>query len=137
MLLLVAAVPAARRLTFDQTIESFFAPQHPDIQLLKRTREVFGGDEFVIVAWRQPELLTDEAGTDPVEVTAETYALGFQQRFVEGGEVQPIAAVLLAGDVAAAAYEIGFGDIAEFLDLGEQISAGEHGLCWRVCSLYP
>ena len=49
LLLLAAALPTAGRLTFDQTIESFFAPQHPDIQLLKRTREVFGGDEFVIV----------------------------------------------------------------------------------------
>jgi predicted RND superfamily exporter protein len=87
MLLLVAAVPAARRLTFDQTIESFFAPQHPDIQLLKRTREVFGGDEFVIVAWRQPELLTDEAGTDPVEVTATAGAV--IRRLADGLSVVP------------------------------------------------
>ena len=64
-------------------------------------------------------------------------AFGLQQGLVEGGEVQPISAVLLAADIAAAADQIGFGDIAEFLDLGEQIGAGEHGLCWRVCSLYP
>jgi len=70
MLLLAVALPLASRLTFDQTIESFFAPQHPDIRLLKRTREVFGGDEFVVVAWRQEGLLTDEGGDDPVEVTA-------------------------------------------------------------------
>ncbi len=87
MLLLVAAVPAAQRLTFDQTIESFFAPQHPDIQLLKRTREVFGGDEFVIVAWRQPELLTDEAGTEPVEVTATAGAV--IRRLADGLSVVP------------------------------------------------
>jgi len=70
LLLLAAALPTAGRLTFDQTIESFFAPQHPDIQLLKRTREVFGGDEFVIVAWRQAGLLTSEDGEEPVEVAA-------------------------------------------------------------------
>jgi len=70
LLLLTVALPLASRLTFDQTIESFFAPQHPDIRLLKRTREVFGGDEFVVVAWRQEGLLTDEGGDDPVEVTA-------------------------------------------------------------------
>ncbi|MFN5437829.1 MAG: hypothetical protein ACK5ES_24940, partial [Planctomyces sp.] len=70
LLLLAAALPTAGRLTFDQTIESFFAPQHPDIQLLKRTREVFGGDEFVIVAWRQEGLLTSEDGEEPVEVAA-------------------------------------------------------------------
>ena len=54
---LVVCIPIAGRLTFDQTIESFFAPDNPDIQLLLESRQDFGGDEFVIVAWREPELI--------------------------------------------------------------------------------
>ena len=51
------AMPVAGRLSFDQSIESFFAPGNPDIKLLQRSRREFGGDEFVIVAWRQPDLI--------------------------------------------------------------------------------
>ena len=58
---LVVALPIAEKLTFDQTVESFFAPDNPDIQLLLRSRQDFGGDEFVIVAWREPGLIQ----TDP------------------------------------------------------------------------
>lgn len=62
-LLVVAccAVPVAGRLTFDQSIDSFFAPDNPDIELLKRSRREFGGDEFVIVAWRQDNLIIRDA----------------------------------------------------------------------------
>ena len=54
VIVVVAAIPIADRLEFDQTIDSFFAPDNPDIQLLKRSRADFGGDEFVIVAWHEP-----------------------------------------------------------------------------------
>ena len=57
VVLLLGAIPVANRLSFDQTIESFFPPANPDIQVLKRSRKDFGGDEFVIVAWHQPGLL--------------------------------------------------------------------------------
>lgn len=58
VVLLAAALPVADGLTFDQTIESFFPPDHPDILLLQQTRGYFGGDEFVIVAWQQPDLIS-------------------------------------------------------------------------------
>ena len=51
------AMPIAGQLSFDQSIESFFAAANPDIKLLQRSRREFGGDEFVIVAWRQPDLI--------------------------------------------------------------------------------
>lgn len=54
---LVVCIPIAGRLTFDQTIESFFPPDNPDIQLLLQSRQDFGGDEFVIVAWQEPGLI--------------------------------------------------------------------------------
>ncbi len=58
VVLLAAALPIADGLTFDQTIESFFPPDHPDILLLQQTRGYFGGDEFVIVAWKQQDLIS-------------------------------------------------------------------------------
>lgn len=70
-LLLVVSIPIAGRLTFDQTIESFFAPDNPDIQLLKRSRQDFGGDEFVIVAWHQPNLLQTNPDGDYSELSSE------------------------------------------------------------------
>ena len=57
VVVLLVSIPIAERLTFDQTIESFFAPDNPDIQLLLQSRQDFGGDEFVIVAWREVGLI--------------------------------------------------------------------------------
>ncbi len=61
---LVVAMPIAQRLTFDQTVESFFAPDNSDIQLLLQSRQDFGGDEFVIVAWREPGLIQNDPEKD-------------------------------------------------------------------------
>jgi hypothetical protein len=47
------------------------------------------------------------------------HALGFQQGLIESGKVQPLRAVLFGTDIAGGADQIGFGGIAEFLDLGE------------------
>jgi len=71
IVLLIASIPIANRLTFDQTIESFFPPNNPDIQLLKKSRQDFGGDEFVIVAWHQPNLLQTNPEGDFPELTPE------------------------------------------------------------------
>lgn len=60
ILLLIPAIPTASRLRFDQTIESFFSDDNPDIRLLQKTRQDFGGDEFVIVAWRETGLLRSD-----------------------------------------------------------------------------
>lgn len=69
LLLVVLAVPVAQKLSFDQTIESFFPADHPDILLLKQTRRDFGGDEFVIVAWKQPKLLQQNPDGEFTELT--------------------------------------------------------------------
>jgi len=53
--------------------------------------------------------------------------------YVEGGEVQALAPVLLGADEAAAAHQVGLGEIAELLDYGDQINAVEHD---RSLSLY-
>ncbi|MCX7397282.1 MAG: MMPL family transporter [Planctomycetales bacterium] len=71
VVLLLGALPVANRLSFDQTIESFFPPANPDIQVLKKSRKDFGGDEFVIVAWHQPGLLQTNPEGEYLELTPE------------------------------------------------------------------
>lgn len=78
VLILLAAIPIASQLSFDQTIESFFSPDNPDIQLLKRSRTDFGGDEFVIVAWHQPNLLQTNPEGEYPELSPEA-STGIQQ----------------------------------------------------------
>ena len=51
----LAAIPASR-LTFDQSIESLYASDNPRLATWKESKRLFGGDEFVIVAYTDPEL---------------------------------------------------------------------------------
>lgn len=57
----LTAIPVSNRLQFDQRIESFFADDNPDLEVLQRSRKDFGGNEFVIVAWTEQRLFA----TDP------------------------------------------------------------------------
>lgn len=59
--LVVAAIPISERLQFDQRIEAFFAPDNPDLKILERSRDDFGGDEFVVVAWTEERLFGIDA----------------------------------------------------------------------------
>lgn len=56
VIVVVSAIPLSEQLQFDQRIESFFAPDNPDLKILERSRRDFGGDEFVIVAWTEDRL---------------------------------------------------------------------------------
>ncbi|MCH2203522.1 MAG: MMPL family transporter [Fuerstiella sp.] len=60
-----ASVPLSERLEFDQRLESFFADDNPDIVILRRSRREFGGDEFVIVAWTEEQLLRHDIPNHP------------------------------------------------------------------------
>lgn len=53
----------ARRLQLDESIESFFAPTDPLIKNYLSSRETFGGDEFVLVAY-QVEAPPDQPDRD-------------------------------------------------------------------------
>jgi hypothetical protein len=59
---------------------------------------------------------------------AQTHTHCLKQRFVEGREVQPLRAVLLAGYLPTGTHQVTFAGIAHLLDLGEQIGSGEHGV---------
>lgn len=71
LLLLVAviavllSIPASEQLRFDQRIEAFFAEDNRDLQILSRSRQDFGGDEFVVVAWTEKRLFEFPEGQTP------------------------------------------------------------------------
>ena len=60
-------------------------------------------------------------------VVAQAQTFGFQQRFIEGGEIQSLTTIFLGAHIAAATNQVGFGDVAKFLDFGQQFRTGEHG----------
>lgn len=53
----LAAIPASR-LDFDQSIESLYATDDPHLQAYEESKALFGGDEFVIVAYTDAGLLS-------------------------------------------------------------------------------
>ncbi|RPI76053.1 MAG: RND family transporter, partial [Planctomycetaceae bacterium] len=55
-LLTLLALPAAFRLTFDQSIEALYAHDNPRLRDYRDSRRLFGGDELILVAWLDPEL---------------------------------------------------------------------------------
>ena len=91
VIVVAAAIPIAHRLEFDQTIDSFFAPDNPDIQVLKKSRADFGGDEFVIVAWHEPGLIQQNPVGDYPELSA-TAAERIQQLSDDLGELPGVDA---------------------------------------------
>ncbi len=60
MVLTVAAWWPAQRLKFDQSIESLYAKDNPHLVAFLKSKHWFGGDEFVILAYADPDLLNDE-----------------------------------------------------------------------------
>ncbi|MEM9701874.1 MAG: RND family transporter, partial [Planctomycetota bacterium] len=55
-----AFVPASR-LELERSIESLYAPDDPRLGAFRRSREMFGGDEFVLVAWDREEATAPES----------------------------------------------------------------------------
>lgn len=55
---------------FDQSIEGFFAPDHPALVSYERSKKAFGGDQIIFVAYDDPDLWS-EAGMDRVRALAD------------------------------------------------------------------
>ncbi|NNJ25680.1 hypothetical protein LzC2_17530 [Planctomycetes bacterium LzC2] len=70
--LVAAAFVPANRLELERSIESLYADDDPRLAAFSRSREYFGGDEFVVVAWDQPDPTAPE-NLDQIEAFA--YAL--------------------------------------------------------------
>lgn len=86
----------SQSLKFDQSIESLYASQNPRLLDFQRSRQIFGGDEFIILAYRDPGLM-DKAGNLTDAAEERMYAL--KQKLeqipgVEPGSVQCLADAL-------------------------------------------
>jgi len=59
VVLTVITIPLARQLRFERTIESLYAVDDPAFQNYADSKRLFGGDEYILVAWEDPDLFTD------------------------------------------------------------------------------
>ncbi len=59
VVLALLSIAPAGRLSFDQSIESLYAAQNVHLQDYVEGKSLFGGDEFVFVAYTDPELFSD------------------------------------------------------------------------------
>ena len=55
----LAIIPASR-LDFDQSIESLYDPNDPHLRDYLESKRLFGGDEFILVVYSDPELPSSE-----------------------------------------------------------------------------
>lgn len=60
IVLTVLSIKPSQQLSLDESIESFYAPGDPDLEAWLQSKRLFGGDEFVMVAYEQPDLLGAE-----------------------------------------------------------------------------
>src|SRR5918993_2868016 len=60
IVLTLAAFFPAFTLDLDRSIESLYADDDPRLVDYLESKKLFGGDEFVIVAWDEPKLLTQD-----------------------------------------------------------------------------
>jgi len=58
------ALPFSLKISLDQSIESFFAPSDPLLKGYRESRDAFGGDEFVLVAYEREDVATPESLKD-------------------------------------------------------------------------
>lgn len=70
ILLTALSIAPARRLTFDQSIESLYASGNERLKDYREGKELFGGDEFVFLAYTDPDVFTD-AGLERQEKLVE------------------------------------------------------------------
>ncbi|HVJ67678.1 MAG TPA: MMPL family transporter, partial [Caulifigura sp.] len=57
----IIALPLSLKVELDQSIESFFAPSDPLLKGYLQSREAFGGDEFVLVAYEKPDISSPDS----------------------------------------------------------------------------
>ncbi len=61
LLATAAAWPISRRLSFEQSIESLYATDNPHLRDFRTSRQAFGGDEFLIVAYSEADLFQHDS----------------------------------------------------------------------------
>jgi predicted RND superfamily exporter protein len=79
-ILFLFSLPIAARLEFDQSIESLYAEDDEYFSAYDRSKQLFGGDEFAIVAWSEDGLFdpdsdaVSERSRERIEVLGEKIA---------------------------------------------------------------
>lgn len=71
LILVGFAIPFASSLQFDQSIESLYAEENPQLRDYLQSTDLFGGDAFVMVAWKQNDLLEQKGLNAVREFSAE------------------------------------------------------------------
>lgn len=94
VLIAVGWFPASR-LAFDQSIESLYAPGDPHLLAYLDSRRLFGGDEFVIVAWPEPRLFRE--GTAGLTTESASRIRAFARQLSEVAGVRGDSTQTLAG----------------------------------------
>lgn len=85
---LLAIVPAGE-LKFDQSIESLYAEDDPHLAAFRASRELFGGDEFVIVAYEDPHLFSKDDDVPELSTESRTRIEQFAEKL---GQVEGVQA---------------------------------------------
>lgn len=84
LLWLIPAAMYSQQLKLERSIESLYAKNNPHLLDFQQSKKNFGGDEFVIVAFEDPHLITkvhEEGGEEEEEEE------GFEEEEFEEGEV--------------------------------------------------
>ena len=96
--LTILAWGPASRLTFEQSIESLYSADNLRLAAWRDSKRLFGGDEFVMVAYSDPNLFgTEDRLTDAARDKIETLAEQLQQiPGIQSDSVQHLAAAMQA-----------------------------------------
>jgi len=90
ILAILPAVVISRDLQLDRSIESLYAPDDPHLQDFQQSRHIFGGDEFVIIAFTDPELIhEDEEGYRDLSTASTQRIEWFTQKLEQIAGIQP------------------------------------------------
>ena len=73
VVLLVALAWGGKRVSYEQSISSFFADDDPYMQIYQQAAKTFGDDNFVFLVYDDPELIS-AAGLDRVSELAQAVA---------------------------------------------------------------
>jgi len=92
------ALPPSRRLAFDQSIEALYSEANPRLADYLDSKQLFGGDELILVCYRDPELYvaqTDEFRDDRLALVAQLAdQLNSRIQGIEPRETQEMASLL-------------------------------------------
>lgn len=95
IVLMIAAFPIARQLELDRSVESLYPDDSPTLLDYRESKASFGGDEFAVVAWTDPELIDEP--TQRISATVEQRVDELETRLNELKGIRPASTLSLAG----------------------------------------